>query len=256
MCALALTRNFNGEYLVLEYIKNKNQVNKEQAIQSFLPLVKNIVGRIHLPNTATLTRDDLLQFGIIGLLDALERFSPNRGATFKTYAFRRIQGEIVDAIRREGVLNRDQTQILNKISKASKELRGVLGREPTSSEICEKAGITAEMYSQTLHSNSLNYRLSLDDKIAVSEDDVLTRKDTIADDNQVPPDVIMEKEELKAELKKIIKRLPERKRIILALYYYEDLTLFDIGQMLGISESRVSQVLNQTLGEMREQLVF
>jgi len=254
MCALALPQRADGENLVLEFIANRSQSNKDQAVRSFLPLVKHIADRIYLPENAALLKDDLLQFGIVGLLDALERFSPDYGAKFKTYAYRRIYGEIVDAIRREGILSKDQLNLINKISKATDRLRSELGREPETSEICREVNISEAKYSRAYQSLNMNYLLSLDDKMATNEVDQLTRKDTIVDEEQVPPDTAMEREELKAELKEYIKELPERKRIILALYYYEDLTLLDIGLVLNISESRVSQILNQTLVEIREEL--
>jgi len=254
MCALALPQRADGENLVLEFIANRSQSNKDQAVRSFLPLVKHIADRIYLPENAALLKDDLLQFGIVGLLDALERFSPDYGAKFKTYAYRRIYGEIVDAIRREGILSKDQLNLINKISKATDRLRSELGREPETSEICREVNISEAKYSRAYQSLNMNYLLSLDDKMATNEVDQLTRKDTIVDEEQVPPDTAMEREELKAELKEYIKELPERKRIILALYYYEDLTLLDIGLELNISESRVSQILNQTLVEIREEL--
>ncbi|MBT7617879.1 MAG: sigma-70 family RNA polymerase sigma factor [Calditrichaeota bacterium] len=254
MCASALAQRADGEILVLEFIKDRSQSNKDQAVRSFLPLVKHIANRIYLPENAALKKEDLLQFGIIGLLDALERYTSNYGAKFKTYAYKRIYGEIVDAIRREGILSKDQLNIINRISKATDTLRSLYGREPTTSEICEEVQISEEKFSDVYQSNTMNYMLSLDDKIGVDANDRLTRKDTIVDEGQVPLDAALEKDELKAKLKEVIKILPERKRIILALYYYEDLTLLDIGQVLCISESRVSQILNQTLMEIRNDL--
>lgn len=247
-------QNINGEELVKEYALTRNPKAKELAIQAYMALIKHIVGRINLPENGLLKREDFYQYGIIGLLSALEKYQPEFGVSFKTFAYKRIYGEVVDAIRKAGVLNRKQTKDINRIQKAGEKLRTVLGREPSSGEICEELGISEDEYFHIQQSANLNFTLSLSENVFNSDENSLTRADTIVDESQIPPDVALEKQVIKDTLKKHIKELPERQRLILALYYYEELTLFDIGQVLEISESRVSQILNQILIDLRLKL--
>ena len=245
----------NGEKLVHQYIKNRSQRTKDRAIQVFLPLVKHIVGRLNIDASGSLRREDLYQFGIIGLLDALERFDPEYGVTFKTFAYRRIHGEIIDAIRKEGGLSRDQVKRYNEIIATMDKMRSRYYREPTVGEICEEMEISREDYYKALQSSNLNFTLSLDDTLYEDGTDRLTRIDVLPDEEQVPPDKQLELESLQDEIKRLLQKLPERQRLILALYYYEELTLADIGVVLDLSESRVSQLLNQTLAQVRSKLV-
>lgn len=246
----------DGEELVKEYILTGNQKVKEQVIQIYMALVKHIVGRINIPENGLLKREDCYQYGIVGLLSALEKFDPEFGVSFKTFAYKRIYGEVVDAIRNTGALTRKQAKDINRILTVSGELRSDLGRDPTPMEVCEEMGISEDEYYHIQQSANLNFTLSLYDKVYDDGENSLTREDTIADESQTPPDVMLEKQGIKEILKKLIKELPERQRLILALYYYEELTLFDIGQVLGISESRVSQILNQVLVDLRGKMKY
>ncbi len=245
----------NGEKLVQQYIKNRSQRTKDRAIQVFLPLVKHIVGRLNIDESGSLRREDLYQYGIIGLLDALERFDPEYGVTFKTFAYRRIHGEVIDAIRKEGGLSRDQVRRYNEIIATMDRLRSRYYREPSVGEVCEEMEISREEYYKALHSSNVNFTLSLDDTLYEDGSDRLSRIDVLADEDQVPPDKQLELDSMQNELKGILKKLPERQRLILALYYYEELTLADIGTVLDLSESRVSQLLNQTLAQVRSKMV-
>ena len=244
----------DAEQLVQEYVKTKKPRVKEEAIKKYLPLVKYIVGRINLPRENVLKREDLNQYGIVGLLDSIERYNPNIGVTFKTFAYKRIHGEIVDAIRKSGVLSRSQINKISKLTRAIELLKNELGREPLPTEICEYLQITLPELHKIRSFMTLTFTLSLDEKIGSDNDDSYTRKDMIASDSEEQPDKILQRKSLKEELKFYIKELPERERIVLALYYYEELTLSDIGQVLNISESRVSQIMNKTLSNLQQKL--
>lgn len=241
--------------LVREYQETKDQAIKEEIINQYLGLVKYIIGRIKIPNNILLKRQDMQQFGIIGLMDAIERYDVTRRASFKTFAYKRIYGEILDSFRRYGAFSRRQSENINKVRDATENLRKKLGREPTTDEVCDQIGISTSKYYKITQQMNLGYTLSLDDKINHDDDGKsMTRKELIEDKNQKSPDLILQKETIKKELKKYIKNLPERERVILALYYYEELTLGDIGQVLGVSESRVSQILSTTLKKLRKKL--
>ena len=135
-----------GEEFVKEYILTRNQKVKDQAIQAYMALVKYIVGRINIPENGLLKREDCYQYGIVGLLSALEKFDPEFGVSFKTFAYKRIYGEVIDAIRNTGTLNRKQAKDINRIITVSGELQSVLGRDPTPMEVCEEMGISEDEY--------------------------------------------------------------------------------------------------------------
>jgi len=244
-----------GDQMIAEYLQTRDQDLKEKIIKNYLALVKYIIGRIKVPETILLKRKDLNQFGIIGLLDAIERYDPQKGVSFKTFAYKRVYGEILDALRKYGVFSRKEIQDINKVRQATDELRVMLGREPVIQEVCKEASVSLQDYYRIQNLMNLGFTLSIDDKVDGDEQgDGLTRKEVIADKDQETPDVAFQKDSIKQRLKLYIKSLPERERIILALYYYEELTLNDIGQVLGISESRVSQIMNETLKTLRKKL--
>jgi len=244
----------DGEHLVHEYLVTGDERIREQAVQAFLPLVKYIAGRINIEQFGTLGREDLYQYGVVGLITALDRFQIDKGASFKTFAYRRIHGEIIDAIRREGTVSKDAYSIRKKVTQKSDELRQQLGREPALSEVADAMDMTLEVLNKNLFKGTPRTHLSLDDDVGGDGEDSMLRIDVIKDEEQFSPGEKYETEALKEELIELIKKLPERQRLILALYYYEELTLADIGMMLGLSESRISQILSQTLEEMRGQL--
>ncbi len=240
-----------GEFLVKEYLKTRNHGIKEKIVQAYSPLVKYIVGRINFSANAILSQEDLYQCGMIGLLGALERYKPDSQAAFKTYAYKRIHGEVIDAIRKEGMLGRDKYDQIKAIEKTTMSLTARLEREPSTDEICTELNITEDEYHDRINASLMNYMLSLDTKISTTNGEYIYRVDTLEDDTQMTPEEKVNENNLKNIIKKIIPNLEERERLILALYFYEELTLFDIGQVLGITESRVSQILNKTLVNIR-----
>ena len=244
----------DGESLVRQYALTRDDKLREQAVQAFLPLVKYIAGRINIDQFGTLRKEDLYQFGVVGLLTALDRFKSDKGATFKTFAYRRIHGEIVDAIRREGTVSKDAYSVRRKVIMVSDELRQRLGRDPALSEVAEEMDITMEVLNHMMIRGETGEHMSLNDNVGGEDSDSMLRIDVIQDEDQLSPDENFEKAAVKEELINTIKQLPERQRLILALYYYEELTLADIGLILGLSESRISQILSQTLAEIRVHL--
>jgi len=244
----------DGEHLVREYVLNKDAGIRDEAIQAFLPLVKYIAGRINIDQFGTLVREDLYQYGVVGLLTALDRYQSDKGASFKTFAYRRIHGEMIDAIRREGTVSKDAYTVRKKVIRVTDELRQQMGRDPALSEVASVMKVTLEELNRMLSKGTAAEHLSLNDTVGHDDSDSMLRLDVIRDDSQLSPDEEFDKSALKEELVDLIKHLPERKRLILALYYYEELTLADIGMILGLSESRISQILSQTLAEMRGDL--
>ncbi len=246
--------HLDGEHLVQEYVQTGNERTREEAIQAFLPLVKYIAGRINIDQFGSLAREDLYQFGIVGLLTALDRYKTGKGASFKTFAYRRIHGEMIDAIRREGTVSKDAYSVRKKVIMVSDRLRSELGRDPALSEIADEMDVSLEDLNKMLFKGDAGEHLSLNDTVGGDDSDSMLRIDVIKDESQLSPDQKFEKEALKQELMTVITQLPERQRLVLALYYYEELTLADIGMILGLSESRISQILSQTLAEIRGQV--
>ena len=248
-------KKIDGEALVREYCTTGNELIKDQAVRAFLPLVKHIVGRINVGSAyIILQKDDLYQYGVVGLLYALGRFDPENGTAFKTYAYRRIHGEIIDALRRTGVLSRDQMQKLSRINSTKEKLTMQLDREPNLLEIQKETGLTPKEITKVLSLAQTSLPVSLDESFSTAEGEVMTRMEIMEDKNQISPDQELDEKGIRNELKGYIQEFSERERLILALYYYENLTLADIGTVLNLSEGRVSQILSQVHSELRKKL--
>ncbi|MBO8151510.1 MAG: FliA/WhiG family RNA polymerase sigma factor [Candidatus Marinimicrobia bacterium] len=243
----------DAENLVREYIETGDESLKEQIVRAYINLVRHIVGRLNIPEGWILKKEDLYQYGVIGLLDALERYKLDYGVTFKTFAYKRIYGEIVDAIRREMTLNKDQVKSITRVNDAVDRLRAKLGREPSVDEICKEAKITEDEYFKIQRVMDIGFNRSLEEPLSAGDKDGIQLKDKLSDE-QGSLEEELERKDLRRYLKKLIKGLGERERLVLALYFYEELTLADIGLVLGISESRVSQILNDTLKYLRKRI--
>jgi RNA polymerase sigma factor for flagellar operon FliA len=240
-----------GEQLVQEFMKSKNPVIKDLIVKSYAPLVKHIVGRFNLTYSATLSQDDLYQFGVLGLLRALDRFDPEMKVPFKSFVYKRIHGEVVDAMRKEGLIGRDMYEKVKKLEKCVKDLSSRLGREAAVDEICKEMDITDDEYYAILNTSQMTYMTSLNNTITDDEGASVYKLDTLEDETQENPEDLMINKNLKTRLKEVINTLPERERLILALYFYEELILADIARILNLSEARISQILNKTLVQIK-----
>ncbi|HQU70663.1 MAG TPA: FliA/WhiG family RNA polymerase sigma factor [Calditrichia bacterium] len=251
MASTLLEKPLDGESLVMEYCQTGNHGLKEPIVSAYLPLVKHIVGRIALSPNSVLSREDLMQFGLVGLLKALDRYQPDLKAAFGSFAYRRIHGEVIDAVRQEGLISRHKYDKIKKLEKTIQKLRGELGREPLALEICEEMEIDIDEYHEIVDSAQLCYTESLESPVTNSDGETVYRIDLIQDQLQMTPEDTVVLENLKLQLRKTILGLPERERLVIALYFTENLTLSDIGQVIGLTEARVSQILNQTLLNIR-----
>ncbi len=246
----------DGEVLVQEFLQTggANRALKDRIIHSYAPLVKHVVGRFNLAYSTTLRSEDLYQAGVFGLLKALERFKPQMGTPFKSFAYKRIYGEVVDTLRKEGMIGRDKYEQIKSLENTIKELTASLGYEPSVDEVCAAQGISESEYHALLNTAQMVYTTSLNTKVSDSEGEFIYRIDTLRDEDHVNPEEEAIRNDLKLNLKKVINELPERKKLIMALYYYEELTLADIAKVLDLTEARISQILNQTLLEIRTKL--
>jgi len=244
----------DGESLVKSFFETGNLRLKEKIVVSFAPLVKHIAGRFNLKFSTTLAQEDLYQAGVFGLLKALERFKPDVGTPFKAYAYKRIYGEIVDTMRKEGMLGRDKYDQIKKLEQAVRDLTNMNGYEPSTDEICNYLHISEDEYFSLVDTAQLIYTTSLNTKVSGEEGEFIYRIDTLKDDDSLTPEDALIRQDLKRRLKEVINELPERKKLIMALYYYEELTLADIGRVIDLTEARISQILNKTLIEIKAKL--
>ena len=227
-----------------QYSRTKDTKIREELIVNFLYLVKFVAGRLFTSYGSHVEFDDLASYGVFGLIDAIDKYDHSRGVKFETYAQLRICGAIIDHLREIDWLPRSVRQKAKELERAYSELENELGRSVTDQEISDRLGVTVEEFHKKISTVS-TYSL-------VSLDDLLEQKREIADDDGIlaAPDQ-MEGEELKEALVDNIKLLPEKERRIVELYYFEELTYKEIGKILSISESRVSQLHTKAILKLK-----
>lgn len=227
--------------------------DKESLIIKYLPLVKSIVARMDSSNSG-LDQDDLVSIGVIGLMDAIEKYDKDKNVPFEAYARIRIRGSIIDELRRQGPVSRNRMEKLNTYYKAKRDLENELLRSPTEKEICKRLEIGPEELStihQTVHYLS---GVSLESLIFSQEGSDTELIDMIPDKDITSPMDKLEEEELRNILIDSIEKLDEREKILLNLYYVEELTMKEVGHILDVSVPRVSQMHGQIILKLRSLL--
>lgn len=226
-----------------EYGRTKRPEAREALITRYIPLARYVVERLNAPDHGCVTRDDLISHAIMGLIDALERFDPSRGVKFETYAVPRIRGSVADMLRRMDWVPRTVRRMETSVRAAYARLEAVLGRPATDEEIADELGLTLEAFQDVLADLSQTAVFSLDEALQAgfgqSADTLVS---LVEDENGPCPSAVAEAEERTRILADAIGRLPERERLIIGLYYYEELTLKEIGRVLDVTEARVSQL--------------
>lgn len=225
-----------------------NKSVRDALIVQYIYLIKYVVGRIKVTLPSGISAEDIAGYGVEGLINAIERFSVDKNTKFETYALIRIRGTILDRVRSEDFLPRSVRTKLKKIKQAQEDLKQTLGRMPTSKEVAEALDMEVDKVIQIL-SEDVTVS-SIYDKQG-SSDDSLEVIDTIQDSQSLTPYEVAEEKNVKQELENALKRLPERERNIMVLYYQENMTLKEIGQMLGMSESRVCQLHAQSIVKLK-----
>ncbi len=229
-------------------------LERDVAIRQYAPLVKYVVGRLAIGLPAILDYEDILSYGTIGLIEALDRYDNSKGVKFETYAISRIRGAIIDALRALDRLPRSVRQKVRRLETINVELTAGLGREPTDAEVAEQMGMTLTAYHQTLVDASW-VTVSLDGLMdRDDEDGGGSSSDMPADPGQEDFTRRLEKKQLLAALAGAIKTLPEREYLIVGLYYKDEMTMKEIAQILEISESRVCQLHGRALSRLRARL--
>ena len=236
------------EALWQEHFSNsENKAPRDKLIMHYIYLIRYVISRIKVSLPPTFTYEDITSYGIEGLIDAIEKFIPNRGAHFETYALTRIRGAIIDKIRSQDWLPRTIRRKIKEVKDTIELMKQDLGRTPTNSEVAEKMGIEKERIDEILAQD--NKVGSIYDK--KTDDGSVEIIDTIEDEKFVQPDIAMEKNDSKKELEEAMKKLPERERTLLVCYYHENMTLKQIGDVINISESRVCQLHAQAIMKLR-----
>lgn len=236
------------ETLWLDYFKDKtNKAKRDELIVQYIYLTRYVVGRVKVALPPTFSVEDISSYGVEGLIDAVEKYSPEKGARFETYALMRIRGNIIDKIRSQDFLPRSARKKIKDVKECQEGLKQKLGRAPTSAEIGEVLGLEKEKVDQILSEDVTI--TSLYDKKGQSEDSVEVI-DTIQD-GRLNPEEVSEEKDVKKELEVALKRLPERERMIMVLYYHENMTLKEIGEAIEVSESRVCQLHAQAIMKLK-----
>lgn len=233
-----------------EYLdcNKKNKKLRDTLIVQYIYLIRYVVGRVKVTLPSTISIEDIAGYGVEGLINAIERYSPQRNTRFETYALIRIRGSILDKIRAQDFLPRSVRKKIKEIKQAQEHLKQELGRMPTTDEIAKFLQIDAEKVIQLLSEDATI--TSLYDRKG-SNDDSLEIIDTIEDTNKLNPQEKAEENNVKQQLEKALLRLPERERIIMVLYYQENMTLKEIGQTINMSESRVCQLHAQGIMKLK-----
>ena len=226
-----------------EYRGSQDRGVRDRLILTYAPLVKFVAGRIGSGLPAHVDEGDLVSYGLLGLIAAIERFDPDREIKFETYAIGRIKGTIIDELRALDWVPRSVRSRARDIERAIAELEKRLHRAPTDEEIAERLGMTEEELGDSLTQISRSSIAALDELWTVSSvGDQIALIDTIEDTHGPEPQTALAQAEMKEALGEAIAWLPEREKLVVTLYYYEELTLREIGEVLGVTESRVSQL--------------
>ncbi len=239
-----------------QYKKNGDRECKNMLIENYIPLVKITAGRLKSTITASsVEMDDLTSYGILGLIDAIEKFDIEKNVKFETYAQMRIRGSMIDQLRKNDWAPRSLRQKAKQIENTYRELENKLGRNPTEHEVANFIGIDIKSFHEILGDISTLSVVSLEEmlenKIEVRAAD-LTREGQSLNVSQ--PEELVEVKEMKEILRQAITDLPEREKLLITLYYYEELTYKEIGNIMNISESRVSQLHTKAVIRMRNKL--
>ncbi|MDR2103792.1 MAG: RNA polymerase sigma factor WhiG [Treponema sp.] len=243
------------EELWLEYRRHRDPKIRENFIKQYAPLVKYVAGKVAVGMPHNVEFDDLVGFGVFGLLDAIDKFDPEKNVKFKTYAVTRIRGAIIDELRNIDWVPRSVRQKTREVEEAIGTLEAQLGRIATDQEIAGSLGMDEDEYLKTIMKISGTSILSLNDVwFSGDENDKVSIGDSIESPVSLNPDVIVEKDEIRRVIIEAINDLPDKEKKILVLYYYEDLTLKEIGQVLEVTESRVSQLHTKAILRLRSRL--
>lgn len=227
--------------LLKQFVSSRDFHLREQIIIRYLPLVHFAVGRLGISVNGNYTYDDLVNQGVMGLIEAVDRYDPDYKTQFSTFAITKIRGNILDYLRGQDWLPRTARQRTKQVQKATQDLWNQLKRSPTDEEVANYLDLTVEQVRQALIDASQAF-MSLDSFNIFDQEDDMSVYEALPDENSPDPTESIEEMDTLGQLEKALVQLSERERTILSLYYFDELTLKEIGSVLGITESRVSQL--------------
>jgi RNA polymerase sigma factor FliA len=241
---------------IWDRFKQGDQRAREQLILQYAPLVKFVAGRVGSGLPSSVDAGDLISYGIFGLMDALEKYDRDRGIKFETYAIPRIRGAIVDELRALDWVPRSVRSRAREIERTIGELEAALKRGPTEEELASAMGLSLDELRNQLQRVNMSSVSALDEMVGRGDDEdgSVSLVDTIQDQDAADPVAIFDHQETRQILAEVIKGLPERDRLVVTLYYFEGLTLKEIGKSLGVTESRVCQIHTKAVLELRQRM--
>ncbi len=237
----------------IQYKTDGDLACRERLILHYSPLVRFVAGRVGAGLPANVENADLASYGLFGLIDAIEKFDLSRGLKFETYALSRIRGAIIDELRGLDWVPRSVRAHSREVERAYAELEGELRRVPTDEEVADRLGIDIEKLRGIFAAVSFTHVAALDELLH-SEEGGATLGDTVVDPRVENPEDVVDDSATKHILADAVDLLAEREKIVVALYYYEGFTLAEIGQVLGVSESRVSQLHTKSMLQLKSRL--
>jgi RNA polymerase sigma factor FliA len=229
---------------------------RERLVLAYSPLVKYVAGRMGSNLPPHIDEADLISYGLVGLVSAIERFDPGREIKFETYAITRIKGAIIDELRAMDWVPRSVRTRARQIERANAKLENRLQRAPTDKELAAELELSSEELQESLLTISHSSLAALDEMWTVSDSsgDQVSLLDTLEDPGAPDPARAVDLGDLKDRMAEAIARLPEREKLVIGLYYYENLTLREIGEVLGVTESRVSQLHTKAVLRLRSRM--
>jgi RNA polymerase sigma factor for flagellar operon FliA len=233
--------------------EDRSQRDRDDLIVYYAPLVKYVAGRIASGLPQTVDQADLVSYGMFGLIDAITKFDPDRGFKFETYAISRIKGAILDELRAADWVPRSVRSKAKSVERAIGKLESKLHRSPTDEEIADELDLSMGQLNGIYKQISSLGIVALDEMLSFNGGESLTLGDTLADRGDGPLSTY-EQVEMRQTLAEAINRMTEREKIVLTLYYYESLTLAEIGRVLGVTESRICQIHTKAVLQLRSRL--
>ena len=244
----------NLQHLAERHAAEPTPANREAVVLAAVPLVRSLVGRLSIPNHPLASKEDLENVGLLGILQALDAYDPSRGTPFASYAYGRMRGALVDYLRSIDALSRDQRKRLAQAQTALETLRQMTGADPKDHEVADFLGISLSDYHRLLASAQRRFALSLHHSESGGDEGAQSVVETIPNEEAESAFEAVDRASMHAYVAQLVQELPEREQNIVALYYFEGLTLREIASLLGLTEARISQILGKILLTLRTRL--
>ena len=238
------------------FSETRNDKIREKLLFQYLPLVKQIAGGIIGKLPASVSIDELIDAGVIGLLESIDRYDTQASVKFETYAFTRVRGAMMDELRKMDWAPRSLREKTKRLDEAHRVLASKFGRQPSNEEIADHLKISLDKFHQISKEVGAVNPISLDKEIFSGTGESTNLYDIVEEKDVITPLKSLEDKELKSLMVKEIEKLPRNEKLVIALYYYEELTLREIGDILNLSESRISQIHSKVVKKLKTALIL